>query len=80
VHLRVDLDRSSKELHNTSDSNLGLVLANFVFAKRCDTPCKVEKNIDLRNDLNYVRFVFQMQSNESIAFFLIFLQNIQNLI
>jgi len=44
LHFRpkVCLVPSTKKLHNKSNSNLCLVFANFVFAKRRNTPWKVE--------------------------------------
>ena len=52
------------KVHNKRNSNLGLVLRTFVSAKRCDTPCKVKKKFEQRNDINCNRFVFKKYSND----------------
>ena len=44
-HFQVCLDPSTSKVHNKRNFNLGLVFANFFFAKRRDTPWKVEKKL-----------------------------------
>jgi len=62
--LKACLDPSTKKVCNKSNSNLVLVSANFVFAKRRDTPWKVEENFELCNNINCYQIVVPRYSDD----------------
>jgi len=70
------LDPSTLKVHNKINSNLGLVFANICFLQKGATPREKSRNkIELRNDINCHRFVFQKYSHNIRRIFLDFFEN-----